>query len=48
MKIAIIGADGQLGTDLCQALSNFEVISLTQNDIEITSTDSVKKSFAQT
>ena len=46
MKIAIIGADGQLGTDLSQALSNFEVISLTQTDIEITSMDSVRKALS--
>jgi dTDP-4-dehydrorhamnose reductase len=43
MRILIIGANGQLGTDLCQALSNFQVIPLTHNDIEITSMDSVRK-----
>ncbi len=43
MKVVITGADGQLGTDLCQALNDFEVVPLTQNDIEITSMDSVGK-----
>jgi dTDP-4-dehydrorhamnose reductase len=46
MKIAIIGADGQLGTDLCKTLSNSEVIPLTQTDIEITSLDSVRKALS--
>lgn len=45
MRVLITGADGQLGTDLCQALSNFDVIPLTQNDIEITSMDSVRKAL---
>jgi dTDP-4-dehydrorhamnose reductase len=45
MRILITGADGQLGTDLCQTLSNFEIISLTQNDIEITNMRSVKKAL---
>jgi len=38
LKIAIIGADGQLGSDLVKAAQNLEelqIISLTQNDIEI-------------
>jgi dTDP-4-dehydrorhamnose reductase len=46
MRVLITGADGQLGTDLCQALSNFEIISLTQTDIEITSMDSVRKALS--
>ncbi|MGD0352442.1 MAG: dTDP-4-dehydrorhamnose reductase [Dehalococcoidia bacterium] len=45
MKVVITGADGQLGTDLCQALNDFEVVPLTQNDIEITSMDSVRKAL---
>jgi dTDP-4-dehydrorhamnose reductase len=42
MKVLITGANGQLGTDLQQALYNFEVIPLTHGDIEITDIDSVK------
>lgn len=42
MKVAVIGANGQLGTDLCLAFSNFEVVTLTHQDIEITDMDSVK------
>lgn len=42
MKIAIIGADGQLGTDLCKTLSNYEVIPLFHRDIEVTDITLVK------
>jgi dTDP-4-dehydrorhamnose reductase len=42
MKVAVTGADGQLGTDLCRNLQPFEVIPLTHADIEITDMDSVK------
>lgn len=42
MKIAVIGANGQLGTDLVEVLSaNDEVIGLTHADIEITNIDSI-------
>lgn len=43
MKIAIIGVNGQLGTDLRDVLSaKHEVIGLTHSDIEITNIDSVR------
>jgi dTDP-4-dehydrorhamnose reductase len=45
MRIVVIGADGQLGTDLCKSLSSFEPIPLTQDDIEITRMDSVTKAL---
>lgn len=35
MKIAIIGSNGQLGSDLCEYLKNNEIIPLTHKDIEI-------------
>ena len=43
MKIAVVGADGQLGTDICAALANnnHEVVQLTIEDIEVTDIDSV-------
>ncbi len=44
MKVAIIGANGQLGHDLVTAFRDGETVSLTHRDIEITdlaSTDSV-------
>jgi dTDP-4-dehydrorhamnose reductase len=41
MKVLIIGANGQLGTDLCKTLSNFEVIPLLHRDIEVTDINSV-------
>jgi dTDP-4-dehydrorhamnose reductase len=44
MKLAIIGANGQLGTDLQEVLSmEHEVVGLNHADIEITDIDSVKK-----
>ncbi|MBS1621030.1 MAG: dTDP-4-dehydrorhamnose reductase [Bacteroidetes bacterium] len=43
MKIAIIGANGQLGTDLVEMFSGqHEVIGLTHADIEITNIENVK------
>jgi dTDP-4-dehydrorhamnose reductase len=45
MKVAITGANGQLGADLCKVLSKFEVIPLTHGDIEITDSSSVKETF---
>lgn len=43
MKVAIIGANGQLGTDLTEILSaEHNVIALNHVDIEITNIDSVK------
>ena len=42
MKIAIIGSNGQLGSDLSSELSkNNEVVGLTHADIEITDIDNV-------
>jgi dTDP-4-dehydrorhamnose reductase len=44
MKIAVIGANGQLGTDVCEVFSEqHEVIPLTHHDIEIADIDNVKK-----
>src|SRR5689334_14386456 len=43
MKIAVIGANGQLGTDLLEVLSKeYEAIGLNHGDIEITDIDNVK------
>jgi len=47
MKVLIIGADGQLGTDLCRLLKNVDIIPCTQNDIEITDTNSIKIIFSK-
>jgi len=43
MKVLVTGANGQLGTDLCQILHSFETIPLTHKDIEITNMSSVKE-----
>jgi dTDP-4-dehydrorhamnose reductase len=47
MKVLVTGANGQLGTDLCKALQQFEVIPLTHKDIEIADMDSVKEAFTK-
>lgn len=43
MKVVVTGAGGQLGTDLCKVLRDFEVIPLTHRDIEIGDMNSVKR-----
>lgn len=45
MKVAVTGANGQLGTDLCRALHNFDVVPLTHADIEVADMTSVKKAL---
>jgi len=43
MKIAVIGADGQLGTDICAAVDNagFELVRLTIEHIDVSKMESV-------
>lgn len=49
MKLAVIGANGQLGTDLQQVLSaEHDVIALNHADVEITDIDSLKKVLSST
>jgi dTDP-4-dehydrorhamnose reductase len=45
VKVAVTGANGQLGTDLCQALHNFKVVPFTHADIEIADMTSVKEAM---
>ncbi len=47
MKVLVIGANGQFGSDLCQELAPFELIPLLHSDIEITHMDSVKAAFTK-
>ena len=47
MKVAVIGANGQLGTDLCKVLKPSDLIPLTHKDIEITDMQSVKQVFSR-
>ena len=43
-KIAVIGANGQLGSDICSVSGNlYEVIPLTHDQIEITDIDNLKE-----
>lgn len=46
-RIALIGADGQLGTDL-QAVLTGDVVALTHRDIEVTDEDSVANALSTT
>jgi len=43
VKVAVTGANGQLGTDLCRVLHNFDVVPLTHADIEIADMTSVRE-----
>jgi dTDP-4-dehydrorhamnose reductase len=45
IKIIVTGANGQLGTDLCKVLHNYDVIPLTHADVEITDVGSIRSSF---
>jgi len=45
MKVAVIGATGQLGRDLCDIFKSYEVLPLTQKDIEITDASRVEEVF---
>jgi dTDP-4-dehydrorhamnose reductase len=47
MKVLVTGANGQLGTDLCKVLQDFELILLTDKDIEISDMSSVKQAFSK-
>jgi dTDP-4-dehydrorhamnose reductase len=46
MRVLIIGADGQLGTDLCRVFKRQDLVPLTQSDIEITDMGSVQGALA--
>jgi len=47
MTIAVVGADGQLGSDICTAIKEqgYTLVPLTIKDIDIADADSVNKSF---
>ena len=45
MSILVIGANGQLGTDLCHVLRNSDVVPLTHDEVEITDMNSVRATF---
>jgi dTDP-4-dehydrorhamnose reductase len=42
MRIAIIGADGQLGSDLVRTLQSEDLVSLTERDVDIVEGDKIK------
>ena len=45
MKTLVIGANGQLGSDLCKEIEPSELVALTHSEIEVTSMDSVWRAF---
>ena len=47
MKVVVIGASGQLGTDLCKELRGMELIPLTHTEIEVTCLSSVKEALTR-
>jgi dTDP-4-dehydrorhamnose reductase len=47
VKVAVTGAKGQLGTDLCRALHSFDVIPFTHGDIEIGDMASVREAMVK-
>ena len=47
MKVIVIGASGQLGSDLCKQLGSADLVPLTHADIEITRMDSVRDSLSK-
>jgi dTDP-4-dehydrorhamnose reductase len=47
MKAVVIGANGQLGSDLCQELIGKDLVALTHSDVDITDMDSVKQALTR-
>jgi dTDP-4-dehydrorhamnose reductase len=49
MKVAVIGAKGQLGTDLCRVLpaTGDSVVPLTHGDVDVTNFDQVERVLSQ-
>jgi dTDP-4-dehydrorhamnose reductase len=47
LKIVVIGANGQLGTELCQQINPYDLVALTHKDIEITDINSIRRALAR-
>jgi len=45
VKIAVIGANGQLGVDLCKEIGPPNLVPLTQEDVEITKIESIRNTL---
>jgi dTDP-4-dehydrorhamnose reductase len=45
MKVMVIGANGQLGSDLCRELNPIDIVPLTHAEIEITDLSAVERAF---
>ncbi|MDP2659286.1 MAG: dTDP-4-dehydrorhamnose reductase [Dehalococcoidia bacterium] len=46
-RIAIIGANGQLGTDLMKVLADQEPVGLTRDDVDVTVSESVREALGR-
>ncbi len=46
MKIVVIGANGQLGSELCKQINPDDLVALTHKDIEITDISSIRRTLA--
>ena len=47
MKILVIGANGQLGSDFCREIEPSKLVALTHSKIEVTSMNSVQQAFEE-
>jgi len=47
VKTLVIGANGQLGSDLCRLIAPSELVALSHSEIEVTSVDSVWQALKQ-
>ena len=47
MKILVTGANGMLGTDLCEVLKDEDLIATTHKDLDITDLDMVRSKFKE-
>ncbi len=47
MKVAVVGAEGQLGSDLCRQLASVELVPLTHAQIEVSDMGSVRQALVK-
>lgn len=47
MKLMVIGANGQLGSDLCKEITSLDIVPITHSETEIADLGSVERAFAR-
>lgn len=47
MRIAVIGANGQLGSDFCRTIEPTELVALTHSEIDVTNLDSIRSALGR-